>query len=396
VVLPWPFLVEFIIPTGLTFLTFSLLALSWLRPSRRPLSSVSLFAIGCLSLLYFATADPYLWFGSIALWELIILVILFESMHRLNFRSGLLVFLILIAAVTLSDDGKIFYSIITLLLMQVFFLKNGRRQHAAWIAMSTLVVVTYNAIIGFVGASYYGSYLPFLESEIAAFLSLNIHSVAQQLNYFSLPLYRVIPLDIAFLVLFVLLPLLLLVQHRKYGITLKNLAIPGALLSSGLALRVTSIVYGQSLYVTSFFVLILYLFLPISVFGLVRATFLTQQIHVTSRNHNHSVAMVGIVFGCVLVLSVLGQILPLGPIVYAQDPRVDYVTIPASGVFAQTYALTPLATEPIADLTTIFVSPAPISNYLLASPLHSIYSKPPILSQRDIYYTNGPIVIVNR
>jgi hypothetical protein len=392
---PIPLLAEFVLPASIQFILLALLAGSWLRRLPRELYYLAIYAVGVVS-LYCAQLNPFLWFRSIGVWELIVFLTIFGTPFKNVSRSTAVVFILLLLSILFGDDGIEMIVAATFLALQVILATNGRRLYSVWLGFTVLIYVSYESAIGFAGASYYGGYLPSLLAQISEIISRDFN-VAQQVNTYSSSLARVITLDGAFATLFILIPIVLFFNGIRNGISAKKFLIPGLVLILGLLLRASFSLTGKGAVFGSYFVHLFSLVLPVTVLGLLRSLSTPNKARLRVGQVRHPLAVAGAVFACVLVLVDVGLVIPVGSINTSVDPRVLYSYMPASGVFVQTFALGPITTESISDLTTIFINaPTNDSPYMLVSSVPSAFSSPPILTTHSIYYSSGPILIIKK
>lgn len=395
VIVPSPLLVEFISPAIISSVLLGVLCVSWIKESPRQLGFLAIFAVGSL-ILFYVISDQWLWFRSIGSLELIVFITLFASPGRKPFTSQPTAMVFLIAAMVLGDDGVVSFAAILFLLAQYGMSARRDREYVAWAGLLAVCVVVYAFAIRFAGESYYGRYLPVLQYEVNNLLNLNLR-FSGHLAAVGLPEFQSLGLAIAFLTMFGILPLLLLWHGLTVGIRRRNFVVPGFLIALGVALRISNTVTATAQYVGALYGFVLFVFVPVSVFALVRASGRGSSRPQKGGYAKSLKILTVVVFGCVLVLSTfqLNPILPHGAVASVSDNRMRFVYLRASGLFTNEHGTSPVTVMQISDISTLFVNPpAPSSDYLLTSGLPSPFAQRPSLGSSDLLYNNGPFLLV--
>ncbi len=400
---PSPVLVEFVSPAAITFILLAAVAVSWLRNAPSAEWYLSWLGLGSLALLYLVgTAETSsLWFSSIGLWELLVFLCLLRSIRGNSIRnhSVSLVALLLLASMLLGDDGVAFLASVLALAVHAGLLRRDRVYYLRWVLLSGIMLLSYEAAIGFAGDLYYGSYLPVLQLQLSDLLSFNLQ-VSTHLSYLSLPLFQTVGSGIAFLTMFGVLPILLLGYSLRQGWRLTSLVLPTTILVIGVALRLSNIVTAQPTYVGALYEYVLYLALPVTILAAVHARFEANRAFGRSQIRRYRYVFFVAVSVCVLVTTTfqITPLIPTGPISSTADPRMAPTFEQAAGVYANSFGTGTLSTSQLGDSGVLFVNPTNSSSqYLLTSPLSSPYGQQFRLSSTaGLYYTDGPIIIVGK
>jgi len=392
---PSPLLVEFILFTILGLVLMILLARTWMHnqpPLYRPFI---IFAIGAFSLFFLLAMNQYFWFNDVGLWELIVFFTLLGGLRGSNSGIKLVLPGMLLTAMILGDDGLSFLIAAAFLGLQILYDVKDRRELLSLLGISTLAFISYQVAIGFVSVFWYGRNISSLLTQIYDILTIAGQNFAQHLNAGGLPLYQSFGEDFAFVVLFVCIPMILLFDGLRAGMTFRDVAAPGVVLFAGLAFRGSYVIFGQGSTWGAFFILILYLALPASVLGVVRKKTMTKDQTVQTGEGGHARLVAVLVLVCVLSFSILVSLPSSGTIASAADPRVAYGYLPQIGIYTQLHASSPTIVEYPPDLSALFLfGYGPNPNYLVGSVLPSTYF-PPIATSHNVYYSNGLLIIAD-
>lgn len=400
---PSPVLVEFVSPAVITFILLVALSVSWLRNLPSAEWYLTWFALGGLVLLFVSGSITvfWLWFSSVGLWGFLVFLCFLRSARgsSMGSHSFSLVALVLLVSMLLGDDGIAFLAAVIALVIHAGLLRRDRLPYLRWVLLSAIMFLSYDAVIGFVGESYYGSYLPVLRQQLSDLLSFNLQ-LSAHLGQLSLPLFQTVASGIAFLTMFGIIPILLLRNSLRQGWSPMSLVLPAVILVIGVALRLSNTITSQPAFVGALYEYVLYLVLPVAVLMTLHTRLETNRTFGRSQIYRHSYLFFLAVSLCVLIIATfqINPLIPTGKINSVTDPRVEPTFVQAAGVYTSRFALGPLTITQISDTSVLFVNPSnPSSRYLLTSLLPTPYGQRfGLTSKTGLYYTNGPIIIVGK
>ena len=311
-----------------------------------------------------------------------------------------LTMLVLLVLMLLGDDGVVFLAAGLTLIVSAILIRSERSHYLRWALLSAVLFLSYEAAIGFVGLSYYGSYLLILKQQLLDLLAApNTFRTGAYLARVAQPVFQLAGTGIATLAMFAIIPLVLLQRSRKQGWRIWSLLLPAMILVVGDIFRLGIIVTQYFTYAGYLYTYALYLAFPVTILAVVHANL----------GRNPVLGRKGI-FGwkrtffltvgiCVLIIAVfqINPIIQSGRINSSQDSRVDNTYMQAAGIYATNFSLGAPAETTITGPQTLFLNPSnSSSNYLLTTLLHNPVGPPfELTSMTDLYYNDGPLIIVN-
>jgi hypothetical protein len=387
---PQPLIDEFFLGMVVTLILFCVAMSIWMK-NRNPLEQLFVvFAFGSM-ILFYAVGDQ-LWFNSIAMWEMLVVVAAFPSVLRSS--KGLLVFIILIFATVLSNDGSITYMILLFALIGI----RSRIQpgNAIWrfLTLGILIQLFYDLIIVFVGPIYYSTYLGAFMNELLAFLSSASSGLQAHAVSLGLPLAQLYVLALANLGLFVVIPLALFVFGGKRFLPYMSPAY--LLIIIGDVARLANALTPSVNFVGAFYILVLFGFAPMAILGGLYST--GRPYAPSNLAKSHATRFLAII--CVLALiSSWFTFLPLmslGPVHYSSDARIGDVYLFDAQVYGARYSPGVLL-GPVGDTNSLLINqsatgPPSYVGYALGGPYWKAFNAS---SRYDIYFANQFVVITD-
>jgi hypothetical protein len=389
-----PVLTEFVLPPIISCTLITLVALRWSSIHEPWLRPISMYAI-LLIILSASTVIDDLTFTSVAYWSLLVMLILFSE-RKLKENKLFLIYLSLLFALVLSDVGPIGY-LVVIFIIPLLVHSRMRTLLYRYLIQAILLLIGYQYFLGFLGWKYTLSYNFYLLLEISQLGSLSPTSLNTHLRAVGLPVWQISGYLLAFSVIFIVIPILLV---RWITSTLKNyriLLLPAFFLFGGGILRIGNVFLPVPIYVSALYPIFLYYALPVSIFGVILHLRIEND-PIVGRNaesFKRKILVIGGISVIALSLLQLSPILPTNHITSTSDSQMWFTYLQPGAIFVTNYGSSNVGVEQFTDLTILFFgNPPAATQYLVTSILPSPYQPTPDLSFRDVTYMNGPILVM--
>ena len=390
VIAPWPLLVEFISPLIITIVLFVSVFAIWLRNSSESQSVFVVFAFGTM-ILFYVSLDNFLWFRTCGYWALLSALLLLRLPNAGRQRQTA-IFMLLVAAMVLGDDGIVSYLMLFFLVLCGIIDKTRRADLIRKAGYFALFLIFYSGIIGYAGQLYYGNYLAIIQANFISLLSSGVQ-VTSHISQVGLPIDQLLVSNAAFLIVFAIVPIYLLRSIRATNRLV--IFLPSAvLLVLGDAVKVVNSASSGFFYLGTLFGYLLTMLLPLSILS----TLFYSKESKTSRVDKMPYPKFSyLIAACVVIILILqaNPIVPAGRITQASDPRVTLTLNQASGIYLSQFSTSPPSVEYISDSSTLFIGSQANSQYQVVASLGTAFLVPPHLGVHSVLYSNGVLFLIN-
>jgi hypothetical protein len=391
---PSPVLTEFVLPPIISSTLITLVTLRWSSIHESWLRPISMFGI-LLVILSENTIIGTLWFRSIGYWCLLVILILFSG-QVLHGNKRFLVYLFLLGAIVLGDDGPMFY-LVVIFITPLLLYSQQKMLVYRYLILAILLYVGYNSSLAFAGPEYILIYEKYLLLVVNQFARMSQIALNTHLQAVGLPVWQVSAYLLAFSVMFIVIPMLLMQWIISTLGNYRILVLPALFLFVGGILRIGNVFLPVPIYVSALYPIALYYALPVSIFGVI--LHLRMGSHLIVRSSAKSLTRKILVIGGISVIALsllqLNPILPTNHITSTSDSRMWFTYLQPAAIFVTNYGASNIAVAYFTDLSTLFFGNPPISTqYLVTSTLPSPYQAPPDLLLRGVTYMNGPILVM--
>jgi hypothetical protein len=388
--IPQPVIDEFLIGMVVTIILLSITMSIWMKKYGSTKGLFVIFGFGAL-ILYYAVGGQ-LWFNSIAAFELLVLVSAFPFILT-NIKRGSILFAILILAIVLSDDGIITYLVFLYMLVGLLLSSKLRPQLWRLLRVGILIQLAYQAAVALSGPIYYSAYLSTLTKEYLAFLSPSTSNLQAHISSVGLPPFQLWGLIAASLALFAVIPLFLLL----YGGKMIRYMIPAfLLLGLGDLARLSNVLTPSVYFIGAFYIVVLYGFVPIAIFGGLHASGNFEPHHKTTQGHRNQFFAVVFVLSLVSSWFLYVPLVSYGPVTNSTDPRISYVYLFDAQVYAARYSPGRLLGS-ITDFNLLLINssatgPPVFVGYAIGGPFWAAFNSS---YPNQVYFSNSIALITN-